>query len=125
VGLQALVALAMVLTATFEVLLTYIGFTLSLVAGLTVLGVLVHRFREPRLPRPYRAWGYPVTPLLFVALSAWMILHAFAERPVVALAGLGTVAAGAVLYVLIGRPEPARARAASDEAATGASSELR
>jgi APA family basic amino acid/polyamine antiporter len=107
VGLQALVALAMVLTATFEVLLTYIGFTLSLVAGLTVLGVLVHRYREPHLPRPYRAWGYPVTPLLFVALSAWMILHAFVERPVVALAGLGTIAAGVVLYVLIGRPVPA------------------
>jgi APA family basic amino acid/polyamine antiporter len=106
VGLQALVALVMVVTATFEVLLTYIGFTLSLVAGLTVLGVLVYRHREPLAPRPYRAWGYPATPLLFVALSAWMIVHALIERPVVALAGLGTVAAGAVLYLLIGRRAP-------------------
>ena len=112
VMLQALVALIMVVTATFEVLLTYIGFTLSLVAGLTVLGVLVHRYREPNLPRPYRAWGYPATPLLFVALSAWMILHALAERPAVALAGIGTVAAGIVLYLLTGRSLAAPAEAA-------------
>jgi APA family basic amino acid/polyamine antiporter len=75
------------------------------------------------LPRPYRAWGYPVTPLLFVALSAWMILHAFAERPIVALAGLGTVAAGAVLYALIGRPTAAAAEVEPTEARSSAETE--
>jgi len=54
VALQSVVASAMLLTATFEALLTYIGFTLSLSAGLTVVGVLVLRRREPGLERPYR-----------------------------------------------------------------------
>jgi APA family basic amino acid/polyamine antiporter len=110
VMLQAIVALVMVATATFEVLLTYIGFTLSLMAGLTVLGVLWLRLREPRLRRPYRAWGYPLTPLAFVALSGWMIMHALIERPIIALVGLGTLAAGGVLYVLLGRGELAQDR---------------
>lgn len=103
VGLQAVVSLSMVLSATFEVLLTYIGFTLSLSAGLTVVGVLVLRVREKDLSRPYRTWGYPVTPLLFAGLSSWMVLHALVERPVIGLAGLGTLGSGALLYLLLGK----------------------
>jgi APA family basic amino acid/polyamine antiporter len=100
VGLQAALALAMVMTASFDTLLGYIGFTLSISAGLTVLGVLVLRVREPRLARPYRTWGYPVTPFLFVALSAWMVGHALVERPSASLAGLATLAGALLLYVL-------------------------
>lgn len=102
IALQGLVALALILSATFEVLLSYIGFTLSLSAGLTVFGVLVLRRREATLERPYRTWGYPVTPLLFVALSLWMATHSLIQRPVVGLAGLGTIAVGAILYGVLG-----------------------
>lgn len=101
--LQASVAGLMIVTATFESLLTYIGFTLSLCAGLTAFGVLVLRWREPDLARPYRTWGYPVTPLLFVALSMWMAGHTMVQRPAAALVGLATLAAGAVLYLVLGR----------------------
>ncbi len=108
VALQTSVAIFMVATSTFETLLTYIGLTLSLLAGLTVLGVIVLRHKEPKLRRPYKAWGYPVTPLLFVGLSAWMIIHTIIERPMTAIASLGTVACGVVLYVLVGRPSTER-----------------
>jgi APA family basic amino acid/polyamine antiporter len=107
VALQASLALAMIATSSFGALLRYIGFTLSLVSGLAVLGVLVLRRREPSLPRPYRAWGYPVTPLLFVVLSAWMAAHAVARNPGSSWAGLATLAAGVVLYRLLGRGGPA------------------
>ncbi len=115
VALQAAAAIAMVVTASFGALLMYLGFTLSLCAGLTVAGVFVLRRREPGLPRPYRAWGYPVTPALFVGLSAWMIVHSLIERPVVALAGLGTVASGLGAYALLARPGSRRL----DTGATG------
>jgi APA family basic amino acid/polyamine antiporter len=101
VALQGMVAVAMVLSSTFEALLTYIGFTLSLSAGLTVAGVLVLRRREPDLDRPYRTWGYPVTPLAFVALCLWMTGWALWQRPLVGLAGLATIASGLVLYVVL------------------------
>jgi APA family basic amino acid/polyamine antiporter len=99
--LQGLMALVMVLTASFDALLTYLGVTLSVCAGLTVAGVVVLRRREPALERPYRTWGYPFTPVLFVALSLWMVVYAVTERPVVGLAGLGTIAAGLGLYLVL------------------------
>ncbi len=102
IALQAAVAVTLIVSATFELLLTYIGFSLSLSAGLTVLGVLVLRRREPQLERPYRSWGYPVTPVLFVLLSLWMAGHSLVQKPVVGLAGLATIAGGALLYLVLG-----------------------
>jgi APA family basic amino acid/polyamine antiporter len=113
VALQAAMAVAMIATASFGALLRYVGFTLSLVAGLAVLGVVVLRRREPALPRPYRAWGYPATPLLFVALSAWMVVHALVENPASSLAGLATVAVALALYAVLGRRAEARGPSAS------------
>lgn len=105
IALQGIVAIVMILTSTFEVLLSYIGFTLSLFSGLTVLGVFVLRAKEPDLARPYRAWGYPFTPALFIILSLWMAGHILWQQPLVGLAGLGTIILGSVLYfaVLNGR----------------------
>ena len=101
--LQAVVAIIMLFSASFDALLTYTGFTLSGVAALTVAGVTVLRRREPDLPRPYRTWGYPVTPVLFVALMVWMMGHSVFERPVVALAGAVTVGLGFVFYFVLNR----------------------
>ncbi|UCF67231.1 MAG: amino acid permease [Acidobacteriota bacterium] len=105
IALQTLFAMVMIVTATFEALLTYIGFTLALSAALTVVGVVVLRWREPELTRPYRTWGYPLTPIMFTALSAWMIVHALIERPLIALAGLVTALCGLGLYLLAGPPD--------------------
>lgn len=102
VTLQAVLALAMIATSSFGALLLYIGFTLSLVAGLTVAGVLVLRRREPGLARPVRTWGYPVTPLLFVVLSGWMIVHALVQNPASSWAGLATAVVGLGLYTALG-----------------------
>ena len=102
VVLQALVAILMVVTATFETLLSYIGFTLSLSAGATVLGVIVLRRKQPALERPYRTLGYPVTPLLFLVLTSWMVIHTVANRPIVTLWGLATLGLGLLLYLLLG-----------------------
>ena len=99
--IQGALSLTMVLTASFDALLTYAGLTLSLFAGVTVAGVFVLRRREPDLERPYRTFLYPITPLLFVVLMAWMIAFSIAERPIVAAFGAGTVIAGLALYALV------------------------
>ena len=96
--LQALLSIAMTFGATFEQLLNYIGFTLALFAMLTVAGVFVLRWREPALPRPYRAWGYPWTTLAAVLLMAWMLVHELMKSVWVSLAGALTLALGALLY---------------------------
>lgn len=103
VALQASLALLMMATSSFAGLLLYTGFTLSLVAGLAVAGVVVLRVREPGLARPVRAWGYPVTPLLFAVLSAWMVVHALVRNPASSWAGVATAVAGLALHAVLGR----------------------
>lgn len=106
--LQALVAIFLTLTATFNAVLTYVGFTLALFASLTVLGVFVLRRRRPHLTRPFKTWGYPVTPAIFLLLYGWMIGYLIIERPLPSLFGLLTVASGLLLYKLLATPRPRR-----------------
>ncbi|MFW5741253.1 MAG: APC family permease [Myxococcota bacterium] len=101
IGLQAALAIIMLLTASFGALLTYIGFTLSLSAALTVGGVFVLRRRESNVHPVVRTWGYPVTPILFIAFSAWMVIHAVHERPLEALTGMLTIALGFVVWAIV------------------------
>ncbi len=103
VWMQAAIALVLVLTASFDALLGYIGLTLSVFAAMTVLGVIVLRVRAPDLPRPYRTWGYPLTPLAFVGLMLWILVRSCLERPFVALAGAGTIAGALALWALVRR----------------------
>ncbi len=92
----------LLLTATFQAVVNYVQFSLALCAAVTVLGVFVLRWREPALLRPYRTWGYPVTPIIFLAISGWMMWHMLAEKTTrdPSLWGLATVALGLVVYFL-------------------------
>jgi APA family basic amino acid/polyamine antiporter len=104
--LQALVAIVLTLTATFNAVLTYVGFTLALFASLAVLGVFVWRRRHPHFKRPFKTWGYPVTPTIFLLLYGWMICYLCIERPLPSLYGLLTVASGLLFYKLLAPPGP-------------------
>lgn len=95
---QGALILLLLLTNSFEQVMLYAGFTLSLMSLLTVLGMMRLRSIAPSAARPYRAWGYPVTPLLYVALSLWTLGTLLSERPLASLAGLGTVLVGAVVW---------------------------
>jgi APA family basic amino acid/polyamine antiporter len=88
------------MTSRFEQVLTCAQFILQLCSFLTVLGVFVLRYRQPDLVRPYRTWGYPVTPLVFLAVSAWMLWNILRSNPIESLVGLGVAALGFGLYLL-------------------------
>jgi APA family basic amino acid/polyamine antiporter len=103
IGLQAALAIVLLMTSSFGWLLQYIGFTLSLFAALTVAGVFVLRVREPDLARPYRTWGHPVTTLLFIALMGWMVGHEVFVHPLVVVGGAGTIAAGILAYLMVAK----------------------
>jgi basic amino acid/polyamine antiporter, APA family len=99
---QFAIVVGLLLTATFETAVNYVQFSLTLCSTLTVLGVFVLRWRQPNLPRPYRTWGYPVTPLVFLAISLWMLEHLLADSSTRApsLWGLATMALGLIVYFL-------------------------
>lgn len=98
IALQTGLSLLLVFAGDVDALLSYCGFTLTLFAALVVFGVVVLRLRAPDLARPYRAFGYPLTPLLFVTLALWMIAHSVVERPAAAFWGALTPAVGVLLY---------------------------
>ena len=96
--LQAGIAVVMVLTTSFDKLLLYIGFTLALAAMLTVIGMMVLRRKGFHLKSPYKTFGYPVTPILFILFNLWIILFCIKENPVVFFYGAGTIAAGILAF---------------------------
>ena len=100
---QTTIVFVLLLTATFEAVLVFLQFLLLMSSFLTVMGVIVLRVRQPDLPRPYRAWGYPVTPLLFLTMSGFMMFHIVREQAVEALWGFAILGGGLLLYLVARR----------------------
>ncbi len=101
--LQGVWASLLLILGSFRQLLAYCGFMLSLFTALTVAAVFVLRIRRPDLARPYRAWGYPLTPALYVAVSLAMMIFAVSTQPVESLIGIGIVGAGMPVYLFWSR----------------------
>ncbi len=99
-------AIVLVVTGSYETLVDYAMFALWLSYGLMVAGVIVLRRTQPDLPRPYRMWGYPVTPVLFLAITAWFLINMLRTRPIPSLAGLLLIATGIPVYFVWARREP-------------------
>jgi basic amino acid/polyamine antiporter, APA family len=95
---QLLVSNLLLLTGSFETILDFIQFSLIVCSFLAVLGVIILRFTHPELARPYRAWGYPVTPLVFLAAMAFVMYYLVANRPLQSLAGFAMMLAGLAIY---------------------------
>ena len=103
IRLQSTLAILFILTSSFESILVFAGFTLALNSFATVLGVFVLRWRQPDLARPYRTFGYPITPLIYLALTGWTLIFVLLNRPQEGLFGLGVVIAGLAFYYVSAR----------------------
>lgn len=72
---QYAVSLFLILTGSFSLITQYTGILLSMCSFATVAGVFVHRRRFPNVERPYKTWGYPVTPIVFCLLIACSVIY--------------------------------------------------
>ncbi len=97
---QICIVVTLLTTSSFEPVLKYVQFSIQLCSFATVLGLMVLRWKQPHLPRPVRCWGYPLTPLLFLGISLWMLAFLLWESPKESLAGLSTILVGLLLYAL-------------------------
>jgi APA family basic amino acid/polyamine antiporter len=97
---QLAVASLMLLTRSFEAVLDFIQFALLFCSFFTVLGVLKLRIFRPDLPRPYRAWGYPVTPAVFLLVTGFMMYYLLTERPLQSLLGSLIMISGLLIYAV-------------------------
>jgi APA family basic amino acid/polyamine antiporter len=96
--LQWLIAVWFILAMVFESLLYYIGFSISIFSWLTVFGVYI--YRRHGISHPYKAWGYPVTPLIFLVATGWSILHMVSEKPFESLYAVLTLLIGVAVYLI-------------------------
>jgi len=85
-------------SGTFEQLFTYVIFGYWIFMGLTVAGVIILRRKMPDLPRPYKTWGYPVTPILFILSAVFLTLNSLVRTFWNSFAGLGVIAIGIPVY---------------------------
>src|SRR5437588_3338499 len=96
--LQLVIVNLLLLTRSFEDVVRYTQFSLLLCSLLAVLGVIVLRFTDPKIARPYRVWLYPIPPVLFSIITIWMMFYLLRWHTAESLAGLGTALLGLLLY---------------------------
>jgi len=99
-------AIGFAFSGAFDVLTDLIVFMLLLFNGLAVASVYVLRRTLPHTVRPYRVWGYPVVPMLFLLATAYLMINTLLATPGRALASVGIVALGLPLYAYYARRLP-------------------
>jgi APA family basic amino acid/polyamine antiporter len=95
---QAVWAGILTLSGTFDQLTDFAIFAFWLFYGMVAASVFVFRRREPDAPRPYRTWGYPVVPAIFVLVTIYLIGFTFWNAFVQSLIGLLIIASGLPVY---------------------------
>jgi basic amino acid/polyamine antiporter, APA family len=102
----ALWSAVLVLSGSFEQLLTYVVFMSWLWFALAALAIFAYRRREPARPRPFATPGYPVTPLLFVLAAMLIVVNTIVAQPVQSIVGIALAVLGVPAYFVWRRPAP-------------------
>jgi basic amino acid/polyamine antiporter, APA family len=96
--MQAGWACVLAVSGTYDQLTDYVIFASWIFYGLVTSSVFVLRFKAPDAPRPYQTLGYPVVPLVFVAVALWLVVNTLVNRPIESLSGLVLIALGLPVY---------------------------
>ena len=98
--LQAIWACFLIITGTFGTLFTYVSVIITLFSALTVGSVIVLRWKQPELKRPYKLWGYPIVPILFILAHVWIVWGSLVQNPLDSLRGVIIVGLGVPAYLI-------------------------
>ena len=104
VPIRSLVALGiwsgvLALSGSYDTLTDSAIFALTLFYAFVAGSVFIFRRRLPDAPRPYRTWGYPVVPIVFLVVTAWLILTTIWNTPKQSAIGLGLMVIGLPVYL--------------------------
>ncbi len=83
---------------TYEKLISYVVFTDWIFFALAALSIFVLRKKQPNANRPYKTLGYPITPIIFIAIAVWFVANTLIERPAESWAGVAFLALGVPVY---------------------------
>ena len=105
---QGVWAAVLILSGSFDQLTDFAIFAFWLFYGMTTAAVFVFRRREPDAPRPYRTWGYPVVPAVFVLVTIFLIVSTVINTPLQSLIGLVIIGAGVPVYWYFAKRQSAK-----------------
>jgi len=95
---QAVVVSLLIISGSFDQLTDMLIFASFIFYGATALGVFILRKKMPDAPRPYKAWGYPVVPAIFILFCIALLIVTFASKPREAMMGLVLMLLGVPFY---------------------------
>jgi APA family basic amino acid/polyamine antiporter len=95
---QGILASLLALTGTFQDLYSLYVFLVWIFYAAQTAGVIVLRIKEPNMPRPYRTWGYPAVPVIFIFGALALTVNSWLQRPLRSTIGLGVMAVGLFFY---------------------------
>ncbi len=87
--IQAIWSCILALSGTFEQLITFAMVVSIMFWIAATASVFTLRKKFPDMPRPYKTWGYPSIPIIFIIASSGILINALIEKPVESLAGIG------------------------------------
>ena len=100
IAFQSAIAVLFILTSSFKTILVFAGSMLAFNSLLAIFGLFLLRWRQPDLPRPYKTWGYPFVPLIYLIITAVTLVFVVFENPKAALGGLGLIVLGLLVWAL-------------------------
>jgi APA family basic amino acid/polyamine antiporter len=100
---QGIWSSVLVLSGTFDQLTDMIIFAVFIFYGATSLGVFILRYKMPDAPRPYKVWGYPVVPALYILFCIGLLVNTWITRPREAAIGAVLILLGVPVYFLMSK----------------------
>ena len=103
IWIQTIIALIMMITSTYDTLITFTTVLITIISSLTAIAVIYARFSLKHVERPFKMVGYPATPLLFLMINVWILYHITVSKPqdiniVLAILGLGLIVWGILQF---------------------------
>jgi len=95
---QLVLSILFIATSTFEQVLMYAGISLIITTTLTVISLFILRVTEPNLSRPYKVFGYPFIPLLYLIVNIWILYFSFMESRLELLVSVGIIMTSIFVY---------------------------
>lgn len=95
---QGFLAIILALSGSFDTLTNYVIFGSWIFYGLVTSTIFVYRRKYPDMERPYRAWGYPVVPVVFLLVTLWLLVNTIMTEPFQSFIGIGLIILGLPVY---------------------------
>jgi APA family basic amino acid/polyamine antiporter len=89
----------LILSGSFNQLLTYTVFVMVAFGALSGIGLFILRRKQIQQEKPYLAWGYPVTPMIYILITCWIMINTLIDQPKETLSGLVLVCSGIPFYL--------------------------